>query len=399
MPFRGVKIIKTKSKFAILSHDLPPSQSGQALVLYSLLKKLPSKDYCLISSHKEENQEVVNRLEANYYRLQEGFNFARPNNPKLVLFKQITNSGLTILSRTRQIMKIVKKEECKVLIACSGDPFNIPAAYLASKLLGIKLICYMFDDYLYQWTGVERKFIQKLEPIIIKGSEANIVPNEFLQKDYLLRYGIKSHIVRNPCTIPDYSKLDHKPNYFDKKVTNIVFTGTIYHAHYDAFRNLINAIKNIKGNIRLHLFTGRPQDILMAEGIKGDFVIYHGLIKQSEVDTVLRQADLLFLPLAFHSAIPEVIRTSAPGKMGEYLAVGKPILVHSPEDSFISWYFKQNGCGLVVDKSDPELLKKAILTLLSDEPLQNELGHKARIQAEVDFDVQKVRLEFQKIIS
>jgi hypothetical protein len=50
-------------------------------------------------------------------------------------------------------------------------------------------------------------------------------------------------------------------------------------------------------------------------------VVRHPHIPQSRVAAILRQADVLFLPLAFRSPIQEVIRTSAPGKMGEYLAV------------------------------------------------------------------------------
>ena len=75
---------------------------------------------------------------------------------------------------------------------------------------------------------------------------------------------------------------------------------------------------------------------------------------------IQRNADILFLPLAFNSPYPEIIKTSSPGEIGEYLAGKKPILVHAPSDSFISWYFRKYNCGCVVDDDDSEKLAAAI---------------------------------------
>jgi glycosyltransferase involved in cell wall biosynthesis len=123
-------------------------------------------------------------------------------------------------------------------------------------------------------------------------------------------------------------------------------------------------------------------------------VIRHPHIPQSEVPAVLRQADILFLPLAFRSPIPEVIRTSAPGKTGEYLSVRRPILVHAPGDSFVSWYFRDNRCGIVVDEEDPGALASAIARILDDETLRSEVSTHARRAAERDYGIEHAREAF-----
>src|SRR5947209_47570 len=73
---------KSCPKFTLVSHVLPPSPSGQAIVLYRLLRDLDPANYCLISikdyisSTKPGNGEsrsdnITNRLAGNYYVLPE----------------------------------------------------------------------------------------------------------------------------------------------------------------------------------------------------------------------------------------------------------------------------------------------------------------------------------------
>jgi hypothetical protein len=107
---------------------------------------------------------------------------------------------------------------------------------------------------------------------------------------------------------------------------------------------------------------------------------------------------MLFLPLAFRSEIQEVIRTSAPGKMGEYLAVGRPVLVHAPEESFVSWYFRSNRCGLVVSVDDSRLLAMELGRLLGLPDVRAEFGKQARKVADRDFGLEKNRELFEELL-
>lgn len=226
------------------------------------------------------------------------------------------------------------------------------------------------------------------------------MPNEYLRNEYKMRYGVDSTIIRNPCIIQEIDELEKSDSFFDENEINIVYTGAIYHAHYDAFRNLINALSLIEGsNLRLHIYTAQSESELIQAGITGSNVIYHPHIPQTEVPGTLRQAQILFLPLAFNSTIPEVIKTSAPGKIGEYLSVGRPILVHAPRDSFVSWYFSSNNCGIVVDDNNVTSLVEGIDKIISNVNLRREFGERAIAQAKKDFDVRNIRLKFNELIN
>jgi len=391
-------------RVGIVSHILPPSPSGQATVLRQLLDGFPPDRYVLLSRERYDFEgDAANKggkLPAPYIA------FRPPSRvPSFGRFpgSSIRFAGDTILGirdRARQITEIARKERLGLIVACSGDLYDIPASCLAAGRTGIPFVPYLFDDYLYQWTGPMRAAARRFEPWVMKHAKAVIVPNEYLRDEYAKRYGVRATVVRNPCPLPDLAALDGATRVFPRDGIDIVYTGAVYHAHYDAFRNLVAAIRMLgRPDIRLHLYTAQTAEEIGKIGIGGPKVLHHPHIPPAEVPAVLRQADILFLPLGFDTPIPEVIRTSAPGKMGEYLSVGRPILVHAPGDSFVSWYFRENRCGLVVDRSDPDLLSASIPRLFSDGDLRAGLGARARAAAERDFEVGAVRVRFMEALN
>lgn len=113
---------------------------------------------------------------------------------------------------------------------------------------------------------------------------------------------------------------------------------------------------------------------------------------------IQQKADILFLPLAFNSPYPDIVKTASPGKIGELLAARRPVLVHAPADSFVSWYFKQHSCGLVIDKSDPVELANGIAALIEDQKLQQNLSTAAYVRAKKDFDDVTIKKRFADLV-
>jgi len=397
-------------KFALVSHILPPSRSGQAMVIYRLLRDLDPDNYCLLSQQDCEagtqQNNYTERLPGRYYRLLPEFRIARGYRFGLQWVRIILNSILrvillpSVVLRGRQIAEIMRREHCDAVVACTGELWNLPAGYLASRLVGVPFFPYLFDYYSYQWIEPGARFLaQRLEPILLKGATGIIAPNEFLRDALRRRYGVEATVIRNPCDIAEYEALPNDALTMNSDEIRIVYTGAVYEAQYDAFRNLLAAIELLeRPTVKLHLYTAQSPRALDRKGISGP-VVYHGHQPLSAIPGIQRQADLLFLPLAFNSSYPaEIIRTSAPGKMGEYLAARRPILVHAPPDSFVVWYFRQHECGLVVDQSDPVKLAQAIERSLTDASLRQRLSVRAWKRAQSDFSISAAQASFAKLI-
>ncbi len=377
-------------RLAVLSHVLPPSPSGQAVVLYRILSGVDADTYYLISkeSYQPSRQEPNGQfyLSARYYSLSREPQLYRPNRFGLWRLRALVNIFLSIAWRASKILRILQHDPATALIACTGDIADIPAGFLASRIARIPFYAYIFDDYVYQWIGGYRTLAKAISPFIFRKAAGMIGPNEFICEEYRQRYGKLPSLVRNPCDQDDLDKKVYPRWPAENNKIQIIYTGAVYHANSDSFQNLIQALKRLKTyNIELHIFTAQTAEELEKQGIAGEKIYVHSHIPYDEILEQQCKADILFLPLAFESPIPEVIRTSAPGKLGEYLASGRPVLAHVPRDSFVSWYFREHHCGALVDENDPGTLARTIERLVNDPSLRRYYENNARQRARLDF--------------
>ena len=392
-------------KFALVSLGLPPSQSGQSIVLYHLLKDILPERYCLITLKNFHLYRYITqgstRLKGPYYFLHPDYQVIRQLTKAASILRAKFLLNFALSMRARQIKKILVKENVETVVACTGDLFDPPAAYRACKELNIPFILYAFDYYSRQWTApFIRAFAEEKEREIMAGARAVIAPNECMAKEYSDRYRIRPVVLHNPFDLEEYLRNRGKGTAKapEKSGTSIVYTGAVYDAHYTAFQNLIASIpKTGVPDLTLHIYTPQSVAHLVANGITGPVEV-HGPRPNREMPGVQNRADILFLPLAFRSGYPEVIRTSAPGKIGEYLASGKPVLVHAPKDSFIVWLFTKYRCGEVVPVDDPEKLAQGILHLLQDKKYRDEIVQNASDLARKEFDMRAAEKKFLDLI-
>jgi glycosyltransferase involved in cell wall biosynthesis len=315
----------------------------------------------------------------------------------------VNEDGPLFFQRVKNVTRVIRRERCGAILALSGDPFDLPAAYLASRLARVPFYAYMLDDYLRQWDHTPyRRFARLVGPTVLKGAAGIIAPNEFLRDEYRRQYRVESTVIHNPIEVSKiedaYSALPWPAN---ESEIRIVYTGALNPLNYDAFRNLIAAIRQLgRPEVKLHLYSLQTPEELGRQNmnIGGPAVMYHEYVAPSDVFEVQQKADILFLPLAFDSPLPEVIRTSSPGKIGEYLASRRPILVHAPADSFVSWYFREHECGVVVDRSDPAMLAQEIRRIIDDADLRRKIGERARAHAESDFSLASAQPRFLKLL-
>jgi glycosyltransferase involved in cell wall biosynthesis len=443
-------------RFALLSHVLPPSGSGQAVVLYRLLRDLDPAQYCVISvmdypptasaissPWESANQGITQRLKVNYHRLpaerrfrlspwlrwirdhslaafrtmtnrreQLGqaaprgeavpekpappvpmkasrFQWLAPCRAALQWMEDWLNMSRCVTCRAHHLVRILQQENCNALVACSGDLIDLPAACQAAQWIRIPFYVYLFDDYATHFVPhYQRMFAQRWTARLVQDAAGVIVPNEFLAQCYRQKFTIEPRIIPNP--IEESNLEDDEPAPMGQPL-RIVYTGAVYEAHYDAFHRLMAALRTLQTpQVELHIYTPMSREHLQRMQIGAPAVI-HDAVPAREALRLQKHADVLFLPLAFESKFPEIVHTAAPGKMGELLASGRPVLVHAPKKSYVSWYFRLHACGAVVDEKDPQQLQQAIKRLCLQPEYVRSLVHKARQRARCDFDRRKAQ--------
>ncbi len=395
-------------KFALISHVMPPSWSGQAMMLSRLLAGLDPDDFCLISAQPPVAavDAYAQSLSARYYHLPHEIFLNRGFRYGLQYVRRAVNFLPGLHRRARRIAEIVEREGCGAIVACSGDLEDLPAAYLASRRAGVPFYPYYFDYYSHQFAAPEERVLaQAVERLFIRRAATVISTNEVLSEELRRRYGVGSRVLHNPCDLEEFEARagardfnEDEGDAGERREVRIVYTGAVYDAHFDAFRNLLRAVETLgRPEVKLHLYTAQSPAELAAEGVSGP-IVFHEHQHVSAMPAVQRRADVLFLPLAFASPYPVLVRTSATSKLGEYLASGRPILGHAPAGSFVSWYLREHDCGVVVDENDSGQVADALAALLDDRRLRARVGEHARRRAALDFDLTKVRAAFAGVL-
>ncbi len=373
-------------------------------MIYQLLKDVRSDNYCLISSQNSALDGQTNyskTLPGKYFNLSTRHEITRGHRFGLSILREGINISFGAYMRARQIAEIVEREKCEAVMSCSSgtDLLDVPSGFIASRLARVPFFLYLFDTYSHMWLKPQTQFMGRLvEPIILKRADTIITTNESVSELLRSRYGVKSTVIHNPCDLSAYENLPGRALERNGGEINIVYTGAVYDAHYEPLRNLVTAIELLgRPEIRLHIYTAFSPSELAEKGIRGPVVIHeHQPI--SAMPGIQRQAKVLFLPFAFNSPYPELIKISSPSKMGEFLAARRPVLVHAPPDSFISTYFRQHDCGLVVDQNDPGKLAQAIERLLADANLQQRLSENAWERAVLDFSLSAAQRKFAELL-
>jgi glycosyltransferase involved in cell wall biosynthesis len=301
--------------------------------------------------------------------------------------------------RAARIARIAKQENCTVIVGATADIVNLPASFLAARLSGARFYAYLFDSYEFQWVRpIDRAIARRVGRQIFPRADGIIVPNAALRVEIAARYGVNATIVPNPFECLSAGPVGS--GFSQGSTVTIAFFGAIYHVNAGAFRNLIAAMAMPGlGRVKLSLYTAQTTEELAAYGIAGERVEIRAHVSPSEAASLQRSADILFLPYAFDSPVPEIIQTSTPSKMSDYLAAARPILVHAQDDALVCEYFRTHGCGVVVDENDPAALAAAISELIANPALCAKLAGRARQRASDDFDPNDSRKQFFSLIS
>ncbi|MET0624603.1 MAG: glycosyltransferase [Pyrinomonadaceae bacterium] len=386
-------------KVAFVSESLPPAKTGQAMVLSRLLGGWSPSDYCLLSAQAQGAE--AGTLPAGTYALGQPPLLGRGYRYGLTYPREAFDVARGVRARAAEIAEVLRRERCDAVVACTGDLLDLPAACLAAGRARVPFYAYVFDHYSYrEWREPARRFwAARMEPWVLKRAARVIVPNEVLRDDLRRRYRVEPAVIYNSFDLTPYAGADGDPPPGGGG-GRIVYTGDIYEAHYDAFRNLLDALERPGLEaLSLHAYTPRTAEELARAGVRGEKLVLHAPRSPSEIPGIQRGAEFLFLPLAFKSPYPELVRTSATTKMGEYMAARRPVLVHAPEGSFVSWYFREHGCGVVVDRDDPEALARALTSVLGDEELRRAMVERGWERVQSDFRVESAREKFMEVLA
>ena len=415
------------NKTIIVSSWAPPSIGGPQN-LYNLLRDIDPNSYCILTSFYNINNlsaRVGSWLKCEYVfydSTSTAKNIAGVENKSkskkrtlVVKIKHLAKRSYIvrelggIVAIFTQIIAIVSKgrraiknKNINSIIGISDYGPAMIGSYILHKITKKQYSIFLLDLYKGNYSTFLGNILANIfEPLMFKSARNIIVTNEGTLDFYIKRYGPdiskKITIIHNSVFKESYLKLE-KP-YEPKQPYTIIFTGNIYWPQMESIKNLIKAISEINDmEIKLEIYSPSLKDYLKEIGIVESEKVKIGVARPEDMPKIQNKADILFLPLSWHTKSQAIVDTATPGKLTDYLIAGRPMLIHAPASTFLVKYARENNFAMVVEKEDIEELQRAIRKLIVDKEFSKTIVQNAKNTFMKNHDASKNAIIFKKVL-
>lgn len=309
------------------------------------------------------------------------------------------NTLLRLPALASRIARYARPRGIQVVWAVLSSPTLIILSRLVATRLGVPFVTTVWDppELLSQNLGfgtARHKALLKAFGKAMHLSTRCGVASEGMKDEYTRDYGVASivHIHGIPAAAqkPPSSAL-----HSNIRLT-IGFAGSVYTTQ--EWNALLDALSRshwrLNGrDISLRLLTQTPfphQKDLPIE--------YLGWRPAAEVIALLSEVDILYLPYWFGDSHRTVVRLCFPNKLSTYLAAGRPVLFHGPEDSSPARFLKRYPAGLCCHSMNPTDIVETLRHLVDDEAVRETAAEacKKALAEELNLDV--FRRRFAELI-
>lgn len=386
----------TQPRMLIVWSWLPSNHSGAGILMRRLFAEYPpDKLWALTSQQTARNLEPENPIPPPERQI---------TVPQVLIPRRwidrighVLNQLLIVWTVYRGV-KLVRREKIEALFAVPWDQFTI-AAYFIHRFTGVPIYMYVMDDPAgtRNALGLQPLFYSLFMPRLLHSCRRVWGVSDEMCSYFEQRYAVKCFPL---LPLLDLDKFQQARKEQVESASGgpfrVVFTGAVYNAQVDALRRLVRVVSrtpetNKDGHrpIQLTLYTSTSRATLEREKLMGENVRWDQ-VDHNDMPKALAQADVAFLPLSFDPKMRHIVETSLPSKLAEYLAAGVPILAHAPSYSTVAGYCRKYNCGLVVDQSNDELLRAALVRLVTDAGLRETLSARALETARQNHDARRI---------
>lgn len=376
---------KSRGKTLLISWGVPPVLVGSASIVEKLGIELGRDHVVVVGEGSPECQ--------NYQRpvgLPPLHHVFTP--PNIKGRRTIRNSLFPIVFR--RIEQIARSDDFARVIGVFPDEFWLWSAYRTARKHGLPFYPFLHNTYLENRAGWSKSLARLVQKKIFSYAKTVFVANDGMREYYLEHYpGLPvvtlDHINEEP--IPDF---ETPP--LPGKQLKVAYLGTFNVSNADAFSRFVKTIQHLP-DVHFTTFSKESADYFSQRGLSGPN-FEHTRVPYHMAVTALRRFDVMFLPHGFAGRLSDVeYATIFPTRTVPYLLTGRPILAHSPANSFLNRWLRQHECALIVDQPDPASLLEALSRLRRDPETRANLARRGLLAAR-QFSPQAVMQRFWSAI-
>ncbi len=386
------------SRVLVVASTLPPMVGGTAKMMRNLFSPVPKDSLVFLRGNNELYKSAQDSPLTNV-EIADMPNFLRRRSFRIELPAYLEYLWTPWIAW--RIHRIARREGVRAIFGNYPFGYFLVAAWMASRLSGLPLFVYMNDLWEEtQGASMHRFAARFLERRFFRDAAAVYVITQYVIDHYREKHGIEARLLPHAVDFEDAVPAGAaRATSAGKKERTILFAGGVYKMNLDALQKMVEAVEGMPPlsdgtEARFLLCTPNDPEVLKSLRLSGSKVDIRFVDTRTLIE-LQRDADLLYLPLAFETPWQLEVKTVYPTKAVEYLISGTPIQLHAPPDCYTVHEARKYGWAHIVDRQDAELLREAIRQALTDEPLRAKLVEGARTAAAVR-DARKLALGLQK---
>ncbi len=247
------------------------------------------------------------------------------------------------------------------------------AARLAAKLSRPQVVLIHDLPHLFEPVSppLQPRQIQR-DVRLLKAATARLFISDGMQRWCRQHYDVDGDVLLPPAGEQRDRAVENPEHLREPGRLTLGYAGGLHYGYGEQLLRLLPALRST--GTRLHLFTDRPQGSVAALARATDVVTWRG--RQPTPDAtwqrVVEECDVVLQPY-LNPAGPHALqyRTHFPSKLGDLLALGRPVLMTGPEDaSGIAWCRAHPSSAYCITSEDPAAVAEALLRLRNEPSLR-----------------------------
>jgi glycosyltransferase involved in cell wall biosynthesis len=306
-------------------------------------------------------------------------------------------------------LEILRKEKVDVLFSTSLPNTCHLVALMLKRKLGLPWVA----DFRDPWTQNPYvtypkpvlKIEEPMEQAVIRNADKVTTTNPFFTKGFITKYSDEPK--------EKFVTVTHgfDPNDFQKLETTVehkfvmTYTGSFYGPRKpDVFLKAVNELlsedSSLKDQLKIRFVgsVGRSvKNVVHRYGLEDTVEVCGYVSHKRALEYLLNSSVLLLITGIYHkSTVKDYsgrVFDEFPGKLVEYLAIGRPVLALAASEGTVARMIKSTRTGIVVHPSDKERIKKTIRDFCS-------LYKRGNLKMEADFEEVKkynIRMSVKKL--
>lgn len=273
---------------------------------------------------------------------------------------------------------------------------------------GKPLVLHQMDDWVpvLYGAGLLGNYCKQQSDVLYKElsqlATARMSISTAMGESYAQRYGGEWLAFHNPIDLDRFSPTARKSWVTRKKTFRIWYGGRVGWGNREGVAEIGQVVAELRNegvDIVLDICTSQVPDEDMVKIGKYDGVYFRSFVPNAQIPEALASADLLYLPLDWDESSLIRAKLSMPTKASEYMASGTPTLVYAPTGNALTRYANDEKWAYVVSEHSTTTLKAAIVKLIGDEELREQIGRRGIEVANRNHGASGVREKFRCVLS